>query len=968
MHYVGKGRRGNQFLNVLCISALVLFAFGFLWRVIFRAELLMPLDLHSQMEPWRSELPSKTDEPPWNRMTSDALWQFYPMASYSQEAWGSGPPLWDPFILSGMPALARGELFTNPVFVLLASFLPIDTALNLNALATLLMGSLFMFLLLKEMQIGHLGAMVGSIAFAYNSYLIGWLSFPVTTASMVWLPLVLWSYFRSVRTKQWRWNAIGIMAFSLQILSGHVLWSFYTAFTFCLLVIIVIVDDLRSGVGDRPLKQSLIAAGMILGGTAIVTAPHILQTLELFSLTGRSRPIGASASLPIKNLIRFVAPNFWGSPLHGNVYFGKFNYTETTLYFGVLTVALIVMSVFSKRKFFSRAVFGFGLITLLAVYGISPFRQVISVLCPVLEKTFPGRIFFVTAFVWSISAAFGAEWLENQASSRVIRRFAVTAGGLAIALFLFSLLLPLVHPVPSDLNTELRIKMLNVAHQRNTSLLVASAWSAVSGMIFWLWRRRKNRPVLQACIVGVVAADLFLMGFDYNPSFARELAYPTTPTIEFLQDLQETEPEPFRILNVKSNRMLPGFSSEFFRLQTASGYSSWLLKRYSDYADLSGCRSQSLHLQVYFKDCCSPLLNALNVKYVVTDGETVLRGTGTLDLLGLVRQANIKVPNAQAVQRRNWTIGNSPRPVLFQAAPSSIEFQNLEFGPSTRLRTAISLGPKSWNKKGDGVQFQIRLKDSERVELLFSKYIDPKNIPEDRKWFPVEIDLSRFEDRKTTLSFATDPGPAGDSSYDWAGWAEPQLLNAITPTLSVVLEGKNKIYENSQALPRAWLVHRITEVPVGDTETIKNFLQRPDFDPRNEAVIEGNLSSELDDRSSGSSLETVHVTTYESQRVSIRSKSNSNSFLILSDTYYPGWKVLVDGEEHRIFPTNLIMRGVFLEAGEHVVEFEFRPVAFFLGLRISVMLLGILSILLLILRAKKVKALPSWNHAGRRDA
>ena len=63
--------------------------------------------------------------------------------------------------------------------------------------------------------------------------------------------------------------------------------------------------------------------------------------------------MGATSSLPLKNLIRLVAPDFWGNPLSGNLYWGKFNYTETALYFGVFPLILLLVSLFSPRRILS---------------------------------------------------------------------------------------------------------------------------------------------------------------------------------------------------------------------------------------------------------------------------------------------------------------------------------------------------------------------------------------------------------------------------------------------------------------------------------------------------------------------------------------------------------------------------------------------------------------------------------------
>ena len=68
--------------------------------------------------------------------------------------------------------------------------------------------------------------------------------------------------------------------------------------------------------------------------------------------------------------------------------------------------------------------------------------------------------------------------------------------------------------------------------------------------------------------------------------------------------------------------------------------------------------------------------------------------------------------------------------------------------------------------------------------------------------------------------------------------------------------------------------------------------------------------------------------------------SKENRLLVLSDTYYPGWKALVDGKPEKIYQANYAFRAVPLNAGTHKVEFVYDPVSFKLGAGVT--LLGIL--------------------------
>jgi uncharacterized membrane protein YfhO len=60
-------------------------------------------------------------------------------------------------------------------------------------------------------------------------------------------------------------------------------------------------------------------------------------------------------------------------------------------------------------------------------------------------------------------------------------------------------------------------------------------------------------------------------------------------------------------------------------------------------------------------------------------------------------------------------------------------------------------------------------------------------------------------------------------------------------------------------------------------------------------------------------------------------------FLVLTDTYYPGWKVFVDGKAHKLLKADYIFRAVYLAPGSHDITFVYSPFFFKLGVVISVL-------------------------------
>jgi uncharacterized membrane protein YfhO len=71
----------------------------------------------------------------------------------------------------------------------------------------------------------------------------------------------------------------------------------------------------------------------------------------------------------------------------------------------------------------------------------------------------------------------------------------------------------------------------------------------------------------------------------------------------------------------------------------------------------------------------------------------------------------------------------------------------------------------------------------------------------------------------------------------------------------------------------------------------------------------------------------------------------------LNDTYFPGWKAFVDGQETKIYRADYTFRAIPLNAGTHQVEFIYDPLSFKLGAAISI--LGVIGCVTLYLTRRK---------------
>ncbi len=149
---------------------------------------------------------------------------------------------------------------------------------------------------------------------------------------------------------------------------------------------------------------------------------------------------------------------------------------------------------------------------------------------------------------------------------------------------------------------------------------------------------------------------------------------------------------------------------------------------------------------------------------------------------------------------------------------------------------------------------------------------------------------------------------------------------------------KANIYANEDFLARAFLAER--PVVVKDEEEVLDRLKSKDFEPAKEVILEEDflftnhespLSAEAVAKAEIANNETVDILSYSPNEVIIEAQVSTPRFLVLSDTYYPGWKAYVDGARTKIYRANYIMRAVQLQPGKHIVKFTYDPFSFKIG-------------------------------------
>jgi len=91
----------------------------------------------------------------------------------------------------------------------------------------------------------------------------------------------------------------------------------------------------------------------------------------------------------------------------------------------------------------------------------------------------------------------------------------------------------------------------------------------------------------------------------------------------------------------------------------------------------------------------------------------------------------------------------------------------------------------------------------------------------------------------------------------------------------------------------------------------------------------------------------ARITRDEPERVEIEAEASAPAYVILADTYDPGWTATVDGRPAPIRPAWITFRAVFVAAGRHRLVFRYRPAGFQTGLTCSLTALAVAAALAL---------------------
>ncbi len=145
--------------------------------------------------------------------------------------------------------------------------------------------------------------------------------------------------------------------------------------------------------------------------------------------------------------------------------------------------------------------------------------------------------------------------------------------------------------------------------------------------------------------------------------------------------------------------------------------------------------------------------------------------------------------------------------------------------------------------------------------------------------------------------------------------------------------GKPVAQLNPGAFGNCWLVKGIKYVDNADQE----MAALDSTKLRDTAIVENKFKGQVTSPPNYDSIGYIKLVQNLNDKIDYRFSSAAPEFAVFSEIYYPeGWNVYIDGDKAHYVKTDYLLRGMYIPAGNHEIEWRFEPKSFIHGRWISI--------------------------------
>lgn len=880
-------------------------------------------------------------------------WCFEPWLYYFAEVFKSGGlPLWYPYQGFGAPLIGDfSSAFFYPINLILFS-LPQSTlpfALDMSILFKLLIAGFFTYCFMRELSVSKTGSLASALIFMFNGYFIFYINMAHLNTEVL-IPVLFFSLEKLVKKQDFKYTILAAVVVALIIFGGmpeSILFALSIGGLYYLFRMIVLN---RSDFQIKKLIKPFLLLICVMGIGILIAAPQIIPFVEFLGNSFSAHPtgVGLSGGTFSYDSITLLIPYFFG--IIWSTWSGL-NLHYSLLFIGVAAVFLALMSYKKDDKYQSFTLF-FGAVSIFYVlkFYTVPIVNWVGYLPFYNVSIFSKYLFPEFAFSIAVLAGIGLYHLPQLNLKRILLSFSIIF--FIILAFIFANW-PAAHQ-----------STWNIApfgwHFSALSWMILNCTIAIgflTALTFVAVLSYKNKLNIHyaACIILVlIIAELFIYVPHIHPE--RVNPYQEPPYISFLKN----DSSIYRVVGV--DQVLYPDTAAPYQIFDIENIDALNVNRYWRFIeelidpDISEMRFTGDTLSVNISN--SRFLELSNVKYILSCQNLTFGLDESSSFINLIQKQGQLYPGTPGY------IAITPQKQdIFAHAPSKFCVNITVPDESSKLLFTYGLDQNTWTSgMGDGVTFNVLIVDNQSNQTVFSQYVNPSGNPRDRQWFSQTVNLSEYRGENVQIQFVTSPGPNGNNAYDRAHWKSVDIVSdqqleeqkQFASKYTLVYDKEIKIYQDRDVLPRVFVVNDAI-VKMNESEIFRT-LKDPAFNVSHTVVLETEIleMGNLTNPTLGSDLiYSADIEKYTPNDIIINATLNRPGLLILTDTYYPGWKVVVDGKQQEILAADYLFRAVYLDAGTHYVEYKYEPLSFVMGLVISMATILFISLMYIHLTLKK---------------
>src|SRR5574341_2172097 len=796
-----------------------------------------------------------------------------------------------------------------------------------------------MYLFVRTMKLQPASAFLAAMSFGTGGFFYTRLQHMSVLAVASWLPWLMWAWEKHEQEKDHRkrrrWFALLALFSGAQLLAGHPQFALLSALLLSMYAAVRWKRD-----ENLPLKHNwffelidlprLFPVILFFSIGAALAAVQLLPTFELASLSSRAAGLEPkffnAFSLRAVHFLMLFDPFLLGNPYPlGSV--------EVIGYIGLLPLILALGAPFVRRD---RRVAFFFLVAFVALFlGLGDqniFYRGLRHLPLFNFFRFPSRFFFWYPFSFAILAAITFDVL--MARARLTQFTRAQKAAMALFAILTGIVIGLVHILPLGV------------------WLAAWGWLPWAFALITAWivlgarRSLFTRTTFITLVLGLTVIDLALFASVYSRTYDA-----MTPVADFyrppdsLAALKNLSPRDERILtsswiypvmSTMRESLYPN-SSMIYGVPNAAGYTPLILGRTGRYVEKMS----------------APMMNLLSVRYYLipqmlpVDSETEGDDLKNEYVRDPFREFVRIPPTAATNIKRSSSLAQSVD--LRDGRVVAQIFLVTQDGGVMSVPLRAGLDTAEWAYERSDVRRAIQ----HSMPPIATTFPAVSAFPEETHpghTFLAQFDLARDgQPPIITGAFVSPLIPPGLIHIEQFVFVTPEGREVSLAHLT----GRDEqsliyrtdfvaIYQNRDALPRAFLVHN-AHIASDDAALME--MLRDDFKPLQTLILADGETIDAG-RAQGAD-EFARIVQAQPERVVLNVRAMAEAYVLLADSWYPGWIARVDGVETPIQRADYIFRAVHVSPGAHQIEFEYRPSSLYLGAGISFIALTIVAAIIL---------------------